>query len=169
MAKLAMIAAERSEPDELLERINYFLMPQLPSGRFMTIGHALYKPDTGEVRWARAGHGPALLRRAGSKEVIQLFGDGFPIGFIDRAKYQLVKEKLQPGDFLVLYTDGLTEAQNRAMQQFGLDNLCAILSELPTNLRAGEMVGRIIDAFSDFLDDRLLKDDVTLVLLKREI
>jgi hypothetical protein len=43
------------------------------------------------------------------------------------------------------------------------------MAQLPTNLRAGEMVGRIIDAFSDFLEDRLLKDDVTLVLLKREV
>lgn len=169
MAKLAMVAAERTEPDEILERINYFLLPQLPPGRFMTIGHALYKPDTGEVRWARAGHGPALLRRAATREVVQLYGEGFPIGFIDDAKYQLVSDRLQPGDVMVLYTDGMTEAQNRAMRQFGLENLCAVLKELPTTLPAGEMVGRIIDAFADFLEDRLLKDDVTLVLLKREV
>lgn len=168
MAKLAMVAAERTEPDELLQRINHFLLPQLPPGRFMTIGHALYKPDSGEVRWARAGHGPALVRRAASKEVIQLYGDGFPIGFLDGATYQLVTERLEPGDCMVLYTDGLTEAQNRAMRQFGLDKLCSVLAELPSNLRAGEMAGRIMDTFSDFLEDRLLKDDVTLVLLKRE-
>lgn len=169
MAKLAMVAAERTQPDELLERINYFLLPQLPSGRFMTIGHALYKPDTGEIKWARAGHGPALVRRSASSEVIQLYGDGFPIGFLPDAQYQTIEAQLEPGDFMVLFTDGLTEAQNPAMEQFGLERLCAVMSELSPTLKAGEMVGRIIDAFSDFLEERLLKDDVTLVLLKREV
>jgi serine phosphatase RsbU (regulator of sigma subunit) len=169
MAKLAMVAAERTRPDEILERINYLLAPQLPAGRFMTIGHALYRPDTGQLQWARAGHGPALLRRASTREVIQLMGDGFPVGFVPDATYEMIEEKLEPGDCIVLFTDGLTEAQNRSMEQFGLDKLCAAISELPENLRAGEMVGRIVDSFSDFLEDRLLKDDVTLVLLKREL
>jgi serine phosphatase RsbU (regulator of sigma subunit) len=169
MAKLAMVAAERTQPHDILQRMNYFLLPQLPSGRFMTIGHALYKPDTGQLKWARAGHGPALLRRAASSEVVQLFGDGFPIGFLPDTTYELVEANLAPGDFMVLYTDGLTEAQNPSMEQFGLERLCSVMSGLPANLRAAEMVGRIIDAFSDFLEDRLLKDDVTLVLLKREV
>jgi serine phosphatase RsbU (regulator of sigma subunit) len=169
MAKLAMVAAERTRPDEILERINYFLLPQLPPGRFMTIGHALYRPDTGQLLWSRAGHGPALLRRAATKQVTQLMGDGFPIGFVPDAQYQLIEEKLEPGDCLVLFTDGLTEAQNRAMQQFGLDQLCQTIAQLPDNLRAGEMVGRLVDALSDFLEERMLKDDVTLVLLKREL
>jgi serine phosphatase RsbU (regulator of sigma subunit) len=55
------------------------------------------------------------------------------------------------------------------MEQFGIERLCDAMTKLPTNLRAGEMVGRIIDTFADFLEDRLLKDDVTLVLLKREL
>jgi sigma-B regulation protein RsbU (phosphoserine phosphatase) len=169
MAKLAMVAAERTRPDEILGRINYFLLPQLPTGRFMTIGHALYRPDSGQLLWSRAGHGPALLRRAATREVVQLMGDGFPIGFVPDATYQLIEERLLPGDCIVLFTDGLTEAQNRAMEQFGIDRLCAAISELPENLRAGEMVGRIVDALSDFLEDRMLKDDVTLVLLKREL
>jgi serine phosphatase RsbU (regulator of sigma subunit) len=169
MAKLAMVAADRTRPDEILERINHLLSPQLPSGRFMTIGHALYRPDTGKLSWARAGHGPALLRRADTAEVVQLYGDGFPIGFLADSQYELIEHQLEPGDFVVLFTDGLTEAQNRAMEQFGIERLCEAMAQLPTNLRAGEMVGRIIDAFSDFLEDRLLKDDVTLVLLKREV
>jgi sigma-B regulation protein RsbU (phosphoserine phosphatase) len=135
----------------------------------MTIGHALYRPDTGKLSWARAGHGPALLRKADTGEVIQLFGDGFPVGFLADSQYELIEHQLEPGDFVVLFTDGLTEAQNRAMEQFGIERLCEAMAQLPTNLRAGEMVGRIIDAFSDFLEDRLLKDDVTLVLLKREL
>jgi sigma-B regulation protein RsbU (phosphoserine phosphatase) len=127
MAKLAMVAAQGLEPDKLLEKMSFYLQPQLPTGRFITTGHVLYKPDTGEVSWARAGHGPALLRRRGSGRVEQLYGEGFPIGFVSGEPYELVKDQMQPGDLLILYTDGLTEAQNPSMEQFSLERLCRVI------------------------------------------
>jgi serine phosphatase RsbU (regulator of sigma subunit) len=169
MAKLAMVAARGLEPDKLLERMSFYLQPQLPSGRFITTGHVLYKPDTGEVLWARAGHGPALLRREATGRVEQLYGEGFPIGFVSGESYELVRDQLLPGDLLILYTDGLTEAQNRSMEQFGLERLCQVISDIPDNLSSGKIVEGIIDALADFLDERLLKDDVTLLLLKRKV
>jgi sigma-B regulation protein RsbU (phosphoserine phosphatase) len=169
MAKLAMVAAHGLEPDKLLERMSFYLQPQLPSGRFITTGHVLYKPDTGEVLWARAGHGPALVRRKATGRVEQLYGEGFPIGFLSGEPYELIRDHLQPGDLLILYTDGLTEAQNRAMEQFSLERLCQVIADTPDGLSSGKIVGRIIDALADFLDERLLKDDVTLLLLKREV
>jgi serine phosphatase RsbU (regulator of sigma subunit) len=169
MAKLAMVAARGLEPDKLLERMSFYLQPQLPSGRFITTGHVLYKPDSGEVLWARAGHGPALVRRKVTGRVEQLYGEGFPIGFISGEPYELIRDQLQPGDLLILYTDGLTEAQNRSMEQFGLERLCRVIADTPDNLSSGKIVERIIDALADFLDERLLKDDVTLLLLKREV
>jgi sigma-B regulation protein RsbU (phosphoserine phosphatase) len=169
MAKLAMVAAEHKRPDELLAKMNYYLQPQLPPGRFVTTGHVLYNPETGDLQWARAGHGPALLRRAATGKVQHLFGDGFPIGFVEGARYDLVRDRLEPGDALILYTDGLTEAQNRDMEQFGLERLSEIFSSLSESLSAARMICDIIDLFALLLDDRLLKDDVTLVLLKREL
>jgi serine phosphatase RsbU (regulator of sigma subunit) len=169
MAKLAMVAAQGLAPDTLLERMSSYLQPQLPRGRFITTGHALYKPETGEVLWARAGHGPALLRRKVTGRVEQLYGEGFPIGFASGEPYELVRDQLQPGDLIILYTDGLTEAQNRSMQQFSLERLCRVIAEIPDGLTAGKMVEWIIDALAQFLDERLLKDDVTLLLLKREV
>jgi len=169
MAKLAMVAAHGLEPDKLLERMSFYLQPQLPSGRFITTGHVLYNPDSGEVLWARAGHGPALVRRKATGRVEQLYGEGFPIGFLSGEPYELIRDRLQPGDLLILYTDGLTEAQNRSMEQFGLERLCQVISGTPDNLSSGKIVERIIDALADFLDERLLKDDVTLLLLKREV
>jgi sigma-B regulation protein RsbU (phosphoserine phosphatase) len=167
MAKLAMIAAQGLKPDKLLEKMNSYLQPQLPSGRFITSGHALYYPDSGEVLWARAGHGPALLRRAKSGRVEQLYGEGFPIGFASGEPYELVRETLLPGDLLVLYTDGLTEAQNREMEQFSLERLSHLIATTNAEDSAAKIVGSIIEALDNFLDERLLKDDVTLMLLKR--
>jgi serine phosphatase RsbU (regulator of sigma subunit) len=168
MAKLAMVAASGLEPDKLLEKMSAYLHPQLPSGRFITTGHALYKPDTGEVLWARAGHGPALIRRNATGRVEQLYGEGFPIGFVSGEPYELVRDQLHSGDLLIVYTDGLTEAQNRNMEQFSLERLCQVISDIPDGLSSGKMVEWIIDALAGFLDERMLKDDVTLLLLRRE-
>jgi sigma-B regulation protein RsbU (phosphoserine phosphatase) len=168
MAKLAMVAAERDRPDELLAVMNKFLAPQLPSGRFMTMGTCLYDPATGRVQWARAGHGPALILKRASNEVTQLLGNGFPLGFVAEASYELIEHTLEPGDALLLYTDGVTEAQNRDMKQFGVERLSAALTAAPSKGGSGEVLRFIVDAFTTFLEGRLLKDDVTLMLLRRE-
>jgi len=168
MAKLAMVAAERERPDELLAAMNRFLAPQLPSGRFMTMGTCLYEPETGRVRWSRAGHGPALVLHRASNAITQLLGNGFPLGFVADASYELIEHTLEPGDALLLYTDGVTEAQNRDMQQFGVERLSAALSGSPIEGSSAEVMRSIVDTFTTFLEGRLLKDDVTLMLLRRE-
>jgi len=168
MTKLAMVAAEQDKPDKRLAVMNHYLAPQLPMGRFITMGTCVYDPETGGVQWARAGHGPALILRADSRQVIQLWGEGFPLGFVGETQYELTEDVLMPGDVLLLYTDGVTEAQNRAMDQYGIVRLSQALSRVPERGSAGEMVKSILSEFSSFLEGRLLKDDVTLLLLKRE-
>jgi serine phosphatase RsbU (regulator of sigma subunit) len=168
MAKLAMVAAERERPDELLAVMNKYLAPQLPSGRFMTMGICLYDPATGRVQWSRAGHGPALILNRSINHVTQLLGAGFPLGFVADASYELIEHTLEPGDSLLLYTDGVTEAQNRDMEQFGVERLSEALSAAPQDVASGEMLRSIVDTFTTFLEGRLLKDDVTLMLLRRE-
>ncbi len=168
MAKLAMVAAQKERPDELLAVMNKFLAPQLPSGRFMTMGTCLYDPDTGCVRWARAGHGPALVLRRASNQVAQLLGNGFPLGFVADASYELIECSLEPGDALLLYTDGVTEAQNRDMDQFGVERLSAAMVASPQDVSTADMLRSVVDSFSNFLEGRLLKDDITLMLLRRE-
>jgi serine phosphatase RsbU (regulator of sigma subunit) len=169
MAKLAMVAAERERPDELLSTMNRYLAPQLPSGRFMTMGSCLYDPATGRAQWARAGHGPALVLNRSHNRVTQLLGRGFPLGFVAETSYELIEHTLEPGDALLLYTDGVTEAQNRDMEQFGIDRLSAALAVTSSGTASGEMLRSIVNTFAMFLEGRLLKDDVTLMLLRREM
>ena len=169
MGKLAMVAADYVQPHMLLKRMNDLMLPQLPPGRFVTAGHAVFNATTGDLWWARGGHGPALIRRHDTKEVVQLFGDGFPIGFIADGEYELIHDTLNPGYAVLFFTDGLTEAQNLAMDQFGIDRLAHTFSTADDNASAQQMVSYIIDSFSVFLEGRLLKDDVTLLLLKRDV
>ncbi len=167
MTKLAMTAADKMRPDELLKQMNRFLGPQIPSGRFVTLGGCLYHPSSGKVQWSRAGHPPALVLSRQQGAVRQLKGQGFPIGFDESGRFTLEEDSLAPGDALLLFTDGISEAQNRAMSPYGFERLAAALSRTTPESTASQMLGAILDDFNSFRQDRLLRDDVTLLIVKR--
>jgi serine phosphatase RsbU (regulator of sigma subunit) len=126
-------------------------------------------PESGKLQWARAGHPPALVLHRDSGAVVELKGDGFPVGFIDDPSYELVETVLNPGDELLIFTDGVSEVQNRAMEVFGIEQLSAALKDQAPHQKAAESLAGIVDAIDLFRDERLLKDDVTLILLKRTL
>jgi len=167
MAKLAMTAADTDVPHELLKAMNKLMAPQLPPGRFVTMGSCLYDPVTGGIKWARAGHPPALLLRRSKNVVEQLIGDGFAVGFFEDSDYELVESSLAPGDALLIYTDGISEAQSRDMEVFGFERLSAALLSCDAKASSAEMLSHLLDVFDEFRQERILKDDVTVLLLKR--
>jgi serine phosphatase RsbU (regulator of sigma subunit) len=169
MAKLAMTAAAKDEPSELLGEMNRLLAPQIPSGRFVTMGSCLYDPSTGRVQWARAGHPPALLLRRKSLEVVKLLGEGFAVGFFEDSSYSLLEDKLEVGDALLMFTDGITEAQDLSGDAFGMDRLAAALASTDQGQSCADMLTVILDAFDKFRGERLIRDDVTVLLLKRTL
>jgi sigma-B regulation protein RsbU (phosphoserine phosphatase) len=167
MAKLAMTAAGTDEPSGLLGEMNRLLAPQIPSGRFVTMGSCLYDPATGKVRWARAGHPPALILRRKTHEVAKLLGEGFAVGFFEDSSYSLLEDKLEVGDALLMFTDGITEAQDLSGDAFGLDRLSAALLRTAQEQSSADMLRVVLDAFDAFRGERLIRDDVTVLLLKR--
>jgi sigma-B regulation protein RsbU (phosphoserine phosphatase) len=167
MAKLAMTAAAKESPDQLLEAMNRLLAPQIPQGRFVTMGSALYDPATGRVLWSRAGHPPALLLRRATNEVARLLGEGFAVGFFEDSFYSLCEDRLEVGDALILFTDGVTEAQDLSGEAFGIDRLATALRATSADQSSADMLRVVLDAFDSFRGERLIRDDVTVVLLKR--
>jgi serine phosphatase RsbU (regulator of sigma subunit) len=127
----------------------------------------LYEPTTGKLQWARAGHPPALVKRAATGVVEQLVGDGFPIGFMESAEYSLIECELMPGDSLLMFTDGLSEARSRSGDTFGLERLTSVLHEVSPQAGPVAILTAILDAWDIFREERLVKDDVTLLLLRR--
>jgi sigma-B regulation protein RsbU (phosphoserine phosphatase) len=105
------------------------------------------------------------VRRSGECKLVT--GEGFPIGFVDQASYEVQREHLELGDVVLLVTDGVTEVQNRAMQVFGTDRLVEVLRRSGPDAGAAQLVTDVVDAIDTFREGRMLKDDVTLVLLKR--
>ena len=89
------------------------------------------------------------------------------MGFVENSSYLLVEDTLAPGDALLMFTDGISEAQNRSRETFGIERLSAALIKTSAQASAHEMLRAILDDFNAFRQDRLLKDDLTLMLLKR--
>lgn len=176
MTKLALMAVAKAgayrvnadeeveRPDILLGRMNSLLAPQLSDERFVTAASLRYDPSSGALECARAGHPPPLIIRHESKAGVELKARGFALGFMDEAQYELVAETLAVGDLLVLYTDGITEAQNRSLELYGTERL---IRSLAAEGSAEQVLEGLLKDFAVFTEGRLLKDDVTVVVLKR--
>ena len=167
MTKLAISAAEREQPDELMDRINCLMEPQLPSDNFVTMQCYRYNPDTGELHLASGGHPPALHLKRSNNEVVEIKAQGFAIGFLDEGMYVLENTALEVGDILVVYTDGFPEARNRAGEFYSEEGLKRVMLGLGSDADAEAACQAILKDFEVFCDGKQLKDDVTLVALRR--
>ncbi|MBN8550774.1 MAG: serine/threonine-protein phosphatase, partial [Deltaproteobacteria bacterium] len=167
MSKLALSAAGREVPHELLGQMNRLMSPQLPAGRFVTVSSCLYDPASGEIDFARAGHPPGFVLHRATGTVEQLKGSGFPLGFIPDGEYSHEKSKLEVGDVLMLITDGISEASNRSNELYGFDRLSAALAASKPEAGVAHIIETVLSDFDRFRDERMLKDDVTIVALKR--
>jgi sigma-B regulation protein RsbU (phosphoserine phosphatase) len=117
-------------PDAVLRWTNERLISAGIEGTFVTAFLGIYDPKTGTLKYARSGHNPPLLKGGNSGRVRVLDGDGaLPLGVFD--PYEITSEtvQLQPGDTVVLYTDGITEAFNSLREMFGETRLRAALVE----------------------------------------
>jgi sigma-B regulation protein RsbU (phosphoserine phosphatase) len=116
------------------------------------------------VRFVNCGHNPALLFRAKSGTLTQLDSSCPPIGLSPDEICELASEDLAAGDVLVLYTDGVTEAENRLAEEFGMERLSATVRR-GSSLSAEELLANIYNSAADFCGDAF-NDDVTILVVK---
>jgi len=167
MTKLARCATTKLYPDEVLGAMNSLMSPVLPQGRFVTLAAFNYDPATGKLYSARAGHPPLLVLKRSTNEVVQLKGDGFAIGFMDECVYQREEITLEVNDIALLYTDGIPEAADMNSELYGIERMSqALLKSTPAD-STEQILTKLIDDFDTFRNGRLLKDDVTAIVLKR--
>jgi phosphoserine phosphatase RsbU/P len=154
-------------PGEVLSRVNRQVFDQELDGRFVTLLLCLIDPRTHELKVANAGHPPALLRRAGGQvEEIVCGGAGPPLGILPDVIYEPTTLALQPGDTVVLYSDGVVDAHDRKDLLFGLDRLRRELAEAPPGVASvGES---ILAAVRNHSAGRAQFDDITLVCFGRD-
>lgn len=154
-------------PSVLLERINTLIHDDLRGGRFITMVIGLIGAD-GKVDLASAGHGPTLLYTARTGEVDWFGGDGLPLGVMPDEQYPAQRTlTLEPGDVLVMQTDGFIEwARASDNKQFGLDRMKDALRDAARG-NARSIIDAIDEAVRTFSEGSPQNDDMTAVAIKR--
>jgi serine phosphatase RsbU (regulator of sigma subunit) len=155
-----------TEPDDVLDLVNDHLHQTLPPESFVTACYAILDPGSGRLEYSLAGHDPPLIRRAASGLVEKLppFG-GAPLGLAPPLRRGRGYTVLAPGDTMILYTDGVTEAMSPREELFGGDRLIEAL-ECPTST-LDDMLRSVLRAVTVHTGGAPLQDDVTLLLLRR--
>lgn len=166
MTKLALTASATTKPAALLSSMNKLMSPVLPEGRFVTMASFEYDLSKQSLVASYAGHPPALLWRANQKCVEEIKCSGFPLGFEEDASYSEKNTILSSGDVLIAYTDGLSEALNRSNVMFGTPQISEVLKTVTEEESSQDIMKRLFVAFDKFREERLLKDDVTVLILK---
>lgn len=165
----ASIHAQTGSHDSLVETIsavNRYLAENIPSNRFVTLFYAELDPDSGALSFLNAGHNPPLIvHSAGTVE--QLASGGLPLGIKADAEYREGRTHLQPGDVLVIYSDGVTEAASPSGEEFGPTRLYEVVSRNVDASAAG-IRDRIESALTKFSQGTQAADDITLVIVKRQ-
>ncbi|MBM3728926.1 MAG: hypothetical protein FJW40_26305 [Acidobacteria bacterium] len=145
--------------DDLMAKLNRLIYDATPVNRFATFWVGFYHPETRTLRYATAGHSPALVCGAGG--VGWLRAPGVGLGLTRSARYEERSIALAAGDTLILYTDGITEARNAQGEEFGEDRLTAAAA---SKGRPEELVARIVAAVDAFAAGAPQHDDLTLVI-----
>jgi len=164
----AAIHAQVSAKTELgpaISSVNHYLAENTPANRFVTLFATELNPETGHLRYINAGHNPPLIGRADGT-VLQLSSGGFPLGIIAGAEFEIGEITLESGDVLVIYSDGVSEANNLAGEEFGMDRLINVVK---SNLKASAsgLRDKVESALSSFTQTAPANDDITLVIVKR--
>jgi sigma-B regulation protein RsbU (phosphoserine phosphatase) len=161
-AAVRAFASEAAEPQALCHQVNRILCGNIAEGRFISFFYCVLDATAGVIIYTNAGHYlPMLVRADGS---VERLGTGGPVlGVLSEAEYEQASVAVGPGDRLVLYTDGLTEARDAADEEFGEDRLLAAAVAHRT-CSAPALQARLIGEVAAFTRGRL-QDDATLMVL----
>lgn len=165
---LILSAAYRHQnPESVLMEVNQTILRQSSSGILATVFLGVLDTDKKTLLYANAGHNPPLLRRA-SGQIESLARTGVVLGVFKDIKLEGATITLEPGDAIVLYTDGVTEAwhPNLRDQYYGIDRLTAAITAAPRT--AGELLAHIEADLNAFTEGAPQQDDVTLLVLTKD-
>jgi sigma-B regulation protein RsbU (phosphoserine phosphatase) len=150
---------------EVMSQINQYIYENSPANKFLTLFYGEIDPATSTMRYSNAGHNTPMLFRANG-EIVQLNQGGLPIGMMPGVKYQEGSVAFEPGDVLIIYSDGITESLNEQDEEFGEERLIEVLKRNLARSASG-IRDRIDEALSRFVGTTAPVDDMTLMIIKR--
>jgi len=149
----------------ILGNINSLLYQSTAIHQFATFFLARVDGESLRLTFSNAGHNwPVVLRPNGERHFLER--GGTVLGILEGVEFEEAQVALGPGDLVVLYTDGVSEAFNARNEQFGEERLCDVVQSMPRGLPAREVAERLHHALREFLGDREPQDDLTLLILR---
>jgi phosphoserine phosphatase RsbU/P len=161
-----LLGRDIAEPERILARLNDELSADNPSGMFVTMLCAVYDPASARVAMANAGHNRPVLLRGGVPARWAVNGLGTALGFEPDLRFERTDITLQPGEALVLYTDGVNEAFNPAAECYGNERLLAGLAAFGGK-GAGDVSAGLLHQVRAFASGAPQSDDIAILVLKR--
>ena len=155
------------DPGEVLREVNSLLYEDNDAAMFVTVFYGIYDPADGKLTYANGGHTAPLLVRSNGEASLLPLTSGIALGVVPDIKYEYGSVLLGPGDTIVLYTDGVSEAMNSEGEEFGTDRLCKVFDGKPPN-DPREATELVFEAVRIFVDGTAQSDDITCLTLHRE-
>jgi serine phosphatase RsbU (regulator of sigma subunit)/putative methionine-R-sulfoxide reductase with GAF domain len=163
---LRAAALEYNSPSEVLERVNELLLVNSQNGLFVTTFYGVLSLENGMLTYSIAGHNPPMIIRSSDQMIEEMEKGGIALGALPKINLQQKQIPLNPGDCLVLYTDGVTEAFNLQDQMYGEKRLKQILTT-GIGKSAPQVLGLLKDDLEEFRGDAPLSDDTTILAICR--
>ena len=151
-------------PGKVLTEVNQLLQEENDAAMFVTVFYAAFDPANGEFAYANGGHNtPLIVHADGSSTLLPTTG-GVALGVVPEFTFEETSVTLRPGDRVILYTDGVPEAENNQGDQFGLERLCDVCTKGPSqDVRATNAA--VFEAVEAFAGEAPQFDDVTCLTL----
>ena len=162
-AAVRAFASEDTPPSRVCSRINSVLCTNIAPGKFVTLFYGVLDAERRTLEFANAGHPPPLLVRQGRDKATRLENSGALLGVFPDWKYEDSSLNLQPGDILLLFTDGITEASAEDGEEYGEQRLVDAL-EGPSVISVEDLHSRVFGSVKQFCKSRMC-DDATLLMV----
>ncbi|RTR28495.1 phosphoserine phosphatase [Robertmurraya yapensis] len=168
MIKYAMdsLPEHRNEPSILLENLNHIVEQNVDPSMFVTMFHGIYNYEQHLFSYASAGHEPGFFYDGKKKEFTEITARGLMLGIDKKTKYTQYEKKIEPGDMIILLSDGVTEC--RTSEGFVEKDTLLTYIDKYLHLSAQEIVNRIYKDLEQ-IQNFQLRDDFTLIILKRSV
>lgn len=154
---------------EIITNTNKYLSPLIQSTRFMTMVMFRWHVPTQQMYYVGAGHEHIIHIKNKTKEIYIKKSGGIALGMVPNISHMVkeVKMNFEPNDILILYTDGLTEAKNIHGERFSLERLREIIKKINLENSAETIFHEISNKITNFIDNTVQEDDMTLLVVKR--
>jgi sigma-B regulation protein RsbU (phosphoserine phosphatase) len=152
-------------PADIMGIANHLVARDAKHGMFVTVFYGMFNRRTRLLHFCNAGHTLPYLYRTSTETCASLFNTNFPLGVYDPFTYQDAVIQLEPGDRLILYTDGVNETLNAVHEQFGLERLVRLIFEYGAR-SAQELRDAILTRVKNFADEQGVTDDITILVVQ---